>query len=183
VKKLRKVSLAKRLSAVVIAVAFTLALVSAAPVEAKKVPIGTMDLEFNLLWPGPNVWESPDWVGTITFDSVEYDMVFFAFGSGKPFVSSNPSESVHFFAEIWAIYEWISFDWETGIIDEHGDLLMWGYDYGVTNLVNSKYHMNGDVQFDELFGKYVGRSVHMSGIIEWYDFGAPHYAPGTFRIN
>jgi hypothetical protein len=44
--------------------------------------------------------------------------------------------------------------------------------------------MNGNVEgaFGDFAG-WEGRSVHMKGIIEWYPFGAPHYAPGTFRIN
>ncbi len=33
------------------------------------------------------------------------------------------------------------------------------------------------------FAIWLGHTVHMSGYIIWYDFGAPHYAPGTFRIN
>ncbi len=45
--------------------------------------------------------------------------------------------------------------------------------------------MNGFVtETNEDFTEWLGRNVHMSGVIEWYlDLGAPHFAPGTFRIN
>ena len=49
---------------------------------------------------------------------------------------------------------------------------------------NDKFRMNGSVtQAADPFGAWLGRSVHMRGIIEWYPFGAPHFGPGTFRIN
>ncbi|KXH71789.1 MAG: hypothetical protein AM326_11490 [Candidatus Thorarchaeota archaeon SMTZ-45] len=181
---------------VLILFALSLTLVVATPVQAKKHLIGSMDLEFNVLWPGPQT-DIPDWVGTITFDgdSTEYGMAFFAFGSGKPF-GDKPTGMAFFFAEIWKIYDWVELityiDDEGNVFQwvEYGEILMWGYDYGLTNLANSKYHMNGDVQFDNLYGKYAGRNVHMSGLIEWQVLEtpdgpvvAPYKAPGTFRIN
>ncbi len=109
-----------------------------------------------------------------------------ATGSGKPFVS-DPSTSVHFFEETWKIYSKLElgFD-ENGVLTEfvEGPVVLWGYDAGITNLVNSKYHMTGSVEgAADPFEEWVGRSVFMSGDIEWYDFGAPQYAPGTLRIN
>ena len=64
------------------------------------------------------------------------------------------------------------------------ELVLWGYDQGQTNIQNSNYHMNGNVE--EAFGDFSmweGRNVYMSGVIEWYGPGEPHYASGTFRIN
>ncbi|MFX0079233.1 MAG: hypothetical protein ACFE8O_08340, partial [Candidatus Hermodarchaeota archaeon] len=65
------------------------------------------------------------------------------------------------------------------------ELVMWGYDEGITNMANTKYHMSGNIEeASGVFEKYDGRNVHMSGIIIWYEeMPAPHFAPGTFRIN
>jgi hypothetical protein len=186
----------KKLSVVLILFALSLTLVAATPVQAKKHVTGSMELEFNVLWPGPQT-DIPDWVGTITFegDATEYGMAFFAFGSGKAF-GDKTTGMAFFFAEIWTIYDWVDLityvDDEGNVFQwvEYGEILMWGYDYGVTKLANSKYHMNGDIQFDDLFGKYVGRNVHLNGMIEWQTIQtpegpvvAPLAAPGTFRIN
>jgi hypothetical protein len=162
-----------------------LSLVSLSPATAKAPLIGEMDLQFNLGFPGPQE-VIPDFVGTIELDGEVYGMAFFAIGSGKPF-SGDPSSSVHFFEEIWKIYEDLDylFD-ENGVLVEfvEGPVLLWGYDTGSTVLANSRYHMNGGVEgAAEPFEGWLGRSVHMQGIIEWYPFGAPKGAPGTFRIN
>ena len=192
----------KKWSVVLLVAAFALACVAVAPVQAKKPLRGSMDLEFNVWWhpllggPGYNEWEIPDWMGTITFDGddTEYGMAFFAFTTGKPFDEQNPGMAF-FFGEIWAIYEDVEL---ITILDEEGNfvsqefigtnLLMWGYDYGVTVGSNAKYHMNGDVQFDDIFGVYVGRHVHMSGTITYYTEGPftgfPNYSDdGQFRVN
>jgi hypothetical protein len=149
-------------------------------VMAKKPIMGTMDLEFNLSWPGPQA-DIPDWVGTVTIDSSEYGMAFFCIGSGKPF-ADDPGK-VHFFEEIWVIYDYLEFDFGTQELN-YGQILFWGYDKGVVSLANSHYVMNGNVE--EAHGDFAiwqGHNVHMSGDIVWYEFGAPHYAPGTFQIN
>jgi hypothetical protein len=162
-------------------------LVAVASTSATEPVTGSMDLEFNLGWfdYGPQD-EVPDWVGTITIDGEEYGMAFFAIGSGKPF-ASDPNTSLHFFEEIWKIYETLdySFD-ENGVLQTfvEGPIVLSGHDSGVTNLVNDKYHMTGTVEdAAEPFSDQFGRIVFMSGIIEWYPSGPPHYAPGTFRIN
>jgi hypothetical protein len=178
---------------IVLLASVLMVLVLVVPVQAVKPLVGTMDLEFNLSWPGPQA-DIPDWAGNITLNGDEYRMLFFAIGSGKAFVE-DPGK-VHFFEEIWAIYD-TSFDL-TSLLpsDDPGDwahwlpsnappeLVLWGYDAGVVALQNSKYHMNGNVE--EAYGDFAiwqGRNVHMSGDIVWYEFGAPHYAPGAFRIN
>ena len=136
-----------------------------------------MDLDFNVYWYGYNEWDIPDWIGTITFD--DDDTVY----------------GMAFFGEIWAIYESVEL---VIVLDDEGNLisqdfigtnlLMWGYDYGVTVGANTKYHMNGDVQLDDLFGVYVGRHVHMSGAITYYTSGPwagwPDFTyGGEFRVN
>ena len=154
--------------------------------SSEKPLYGEMELEFNLSWVlvGPND-TIPDWVGTVTIDGSEYPMAFFNIGLGNPFV--EPLEGrVIFFGEIWRIYNWMIFDPVSQIL--LGDVLLWGYDEGVVTSANSKYQMNGNVE-EALgtFAEWEGRNVHMSGIIEWYvsgpAAGAPHFAPGTFRIN
>ena len=186
----------RRLTAL-LALALTLALAPAMPAQAKKPLVGTMALDFNLAWPGPQP-DIPDWAGNITFNGDEYRMLFFAIGSGKAFME-DPGK-VHFFWEIWAIYN-TTFDFTTLLpsddwagwlpSDAPDELVLWGYDLGVVAWQNNKYRMNGNVE--EAFGAFEaweGRNVHMSGIIEWQEIEtpegtivAPHHAPGTFRIN
>ncbi|MFX1507052.1 MAG: hypothetical protein ACFFDC_13235 [Promethearchaeota archaeon] len=176
----------KKLSVLVLSV-FILMLLPAMSGSAKKPLVGTMSLEYNLLWPGYQA-EIPDWIGTITLDTdgdginEEYGMVFFCIGTGKPF-DTDVRGNVVFFGEIWVIYDWVTFDFSNEDF-EHGDVVLLGTDEGTVSLKNSKYRMNGVVtETNDECSKWLGRSVHMKGIIEWYDFGAPHYAPGTFRIN
>lgn len=169
---------------IVLALVLALTVISVAPATAKAPLVGEMDLEFNLAWPGPGD-VVPDWVGTVTIDGNEYGIAFFAISTGKPFETDRPG-SAFFFGEIWRIYDGLDFEFVDGVLTEFepGPVVMWGYDTGLTNLKNSKYHMIGSV--DEAafpFEEWVGRSVHMGGVIEWYPFGAPHFAPGMLRIN
>ena len=190
----------KAFSILSLALAFTLALLPVITAQAKEPPIGAMDLEYNLGCPGPQD-EIPDWVGAITINGEEYGMLFFAIGSGKAFDDAWKGK-IHFFEEIWAIYDLDDGfpaipsddpdDWAYFLPKNNPDeLVLWGYDYGQTNIQTSKYHMNGNVEeASEPFTGWEGRSVHMSGVIEWQvietpegPVSAPHYAPGTFRIN
>ena len=192
--KLKTKTVAKRVTLAVVALMFLLTFVSIVPALAKNPLYCEMDLEFNLGWPGYQT-EIPDWVGSITIDGTEYGMLFFAFWTGKPF--DEPAHgSAFFFGEIWAIYEMgdeefpvipneKAADWAKWLpANDPEELVMWGYDEGITNMANTKYHMNGNVEYAiAKFAEWEGRNVHMSGIIIWYDFGAPQYAPGIFRIN
>jgi hypothetical protein len=175
----------KKFITLILVISFLTLVPPLATVSAKKPLIGIMDLQFNLAWPGPQD-EIPDWIGTITIDGEEYGMAFFAIGSGKPF-ETDPSTSVHFFEEIYEIYFDLTYAFDNDgnlIVFEPSEIALWGYDVGITNMVNSKYHMKGNVEdADGDFEKWIGRNVFMSGIIEWYPFGAPYLAPGTFRIN
>jgi hypothetical protein len=171
-----------------ILLALTITLGVAAPAIAKTPLVGTMDLQFNLAWPGPSE-EVPDWVGTVTIDGVEYGMAFFNTGTGKPF-ESQPSGGVVFFEETWVIYQDLHFAFEevdAGFVlteFEPGDVLLSGYDRGVVTLANGSYRMNGFVE--EANGPYeswLGRQVHMSGTVIFSAQGAPNFAPGVFRLD
>lgn len=122
-------------------------------------------------------------------------MLFFANGSGKAF-DDNLKGNVHFFEEIWAIYD-TDFDLTSRIpissaavwddwrpCNDPEELVLWGHDKGQTNVRTSKYHMTGSVEvaFSD-FSMWEGRNVYMSGVIDWYGSGMPHYALGTLRIN
>lgn len=169
----------------------TLTLGVVAPATAKKPLVGTMELQFNLDWPGPSE-EIPDWVGTVTIDGTEYGMAFFNTGTGKPF-DSQPNGGVIFFEETWVIYEQLDFTFER--IDDQiegfrltefnpGDVLLSGYDRGVVSLANGGYRMNGFVEVaEDPYESWLDRQVHMSGVVEFSAEGAPLYAPGTFRLN
>ncbi len=191
----------RKIGVVLVLFALSLALVSIPQVEATKPLTGSMDLEFNLLWPGAGD-KVPDWVGTIIIDGKEYGMLFFAIGSGKSFVTDpgNLKGRIHFFEEIWAIYDMgdLSFPeiptadelaWSYWLpMNNPDELVLWGHDRGQTNFQNNDYHMNGNVEMAfGSFSIYEGRSVHMNGQIIWYEsgpfVGAPHFAPGAFRIN
>ncbi|MFW9779687.1 MAG: hypothetical protein ACFFE8_12605 [Candidatus Heimdallarchaeota archaeon] len=175
----------KKLSALFLVVSI-LALVPVVSTSAKRPLVGTMDLQFNLGWPGPQQTTIPDWIGNIEIGENAYGMAFFAIGTGRPFEVQNEG-SAYFFEEIWRIYETINYVFdENGVLQDwdHGEVLLWGYDEGLTNMKNSKYHMLGLVE--EAVGSFTvwsGRHVYMSGNIIWYPFEAPHYAPGTMRIN
>jgi hypothetical protein len=165
--------------------AVLLSSLSVAPVGAKAPLTGEMDLQINLQWSGPS--ESvPVWSGTIEIRGETYGMVFFAIGSGKPF-DGDPNTTVHFFEEIWKIYDRpVELDENGVLLQPDEGVLLWGYDSGVTNLVNSTYRMNGGVEeAAEAFDEWVGRNVHMSGAVtEWLIPGVvPLHADGTFRIN
>ena len=166
-----------------------LSLVSATSAIAEEPLTGTMDLEFNLGW--TPLGSDPVWVGTITIDENDFGMAFFVTGSGKSFALDPPFDAdkkrtVHFFAETWVIYDAITPVWDEGVLVTlgPGNILLSGNDRGITNLANSKYQMNGSVEVaNGDFSMLEGRNVHMSGDVVWYPFGAPHFAPGTFRIN
>lgn len=152
------------------------------PDVAMKAPLyGTMDLEYNLAWPGPNVG-IPDWAGTITIDGDVHGMVFYNIGTGKPFDEAFIGHVVKF-GEIWVIFEGpVVYDAGGTVINE--DVLIQGTDAGVTVIPNSTYRMTGVVT--EAHGDYAdwdGRHVSMIGDIIWYEFGAPHFAPGILRLN
>jgi hypothetical protein len=173
-----------------------LSLLMVAPVSADPPMRGTMDLTLNLGPPdGSPPANCPEiaWLGTITFGDDVYDMTFVPVGTGKPF-DEDPNTSIHFFEEIWTIYELGTFDYQfteidgvhilTACNDTDAVPVLSGHDSGTTSIKASRYRMNGEVDFaDGPFAGLEGHKVHMSGTVEWYPFGAPHFAPGDFRLK
>ncbi|MFX0182297.1 MAG: hypothetical protein ACFE95_04360 [Candidatus Hodarchaeota archaeon] len=170
----------KKLAVLLLSV-FILTLLPVVSVNAKKPLYGTMDLQFNDGWPGPQE-TIPDWVGHIYIDSdgdgecEEYGMVFFL-------LDFTEKGSVLFFSEKWVIYEWIEAELPFSDPEDfsHGEILLWGYDEGLTTK-NNKYHMTGSVKEAKApFLMWVGRFVYMRGRIVVNSEGM--FAPGVFRIN
>lgn len=138
---------------------------------------GAMELDFNLDWLGEV--DVPIWVGTISFEGYgEYGIRFFHLTPFKTYSQASP------FGETFEIY------------DGDGNVVLGGPDVGVTTLANKppepvKYRMNGEIDVaNEPFEMWMGRHVHMSGIITWQVLEtpdgpviAPETAPGTLRIN
>jgi hypothetical protein len=174
----------RRALALLLALFLVGSLGSAATATPRYRVTGAMDLQYNLCWPGPQDVQ-PDWVGTITIEDVAYPMAFFNIGTGKPFAES-PGKVVHF-EEIWTVYTSLDYAFdEDGCLAEFvpGSVLLSGGDEGVVTLANSTYRMNGSVEVANApFTDLLGRNVHMSGVIEWYPFGAPQYAPGVWRTS
>ncbi|MFX1517808.1 MAG: hypothetical protein ACFFC6_16010, partial [Promethearchaeota archaeon] len=168
----------KKISVLVLSV-FILILLPAISVNAKKPSSslrGTMTLDFDLTatWP-----EDPVWVGWIDIDGYdEYYMEFYHLTPFKDYSQASP------FEERFYIY------------DSSGAVLLAGPDVGVTILANkppepTKYLMNGEIDIaNGIFSEWLGRNVHMSGVITWQVLEtpdgtviAPATAPGIFRIN
>jgi hypothetical protein len=133
--------------------------------------------------------EIPDWVGTVTLDGETYGIAFFNTGTGKPF-AEKPGRNL-FFEETWTVYEELDFAFEDGFLVtfEPGDVLMSGYDSGVSVSANSTFRMSGDIRVaNGEFAAWLGRGAHMMGAMELYPpdhdhAGLPHRASGPFRAN
>lgn len=173
----------KRRLSIVLVLVLALTMVIVAPAGAKKPLGGNMELEFNLAFnPEGSGTELITWVGTVELEDELYGIAFF------PTAEKNVG-TVHHFWEDWKIYPYDQgepfFAFTGGVLTEFEpyDPVLEGSDRGVSTL-NDKYHMNGRVEGAAApFEEWLGRSVHMKGVIEWYDFGAPHFGPGVFRIN
>ncbi len=140
---------------------------------------GTMDLYFDLLAEVP---DDPVWVGTITIEGYgTYNMRFYHLSPFRDYSQASP------FEEYFEIYD---------LSDE--TVVLGGPDVGVTVLANkppdpTKYVMNGEIDVAaDPFEEWLGRNVHMSGVITWQFITlpdgtvigpVPETAPGTFRIN
>ncbi|UCH14591.1 MAG: hypothetical protein JSV22_01175 [Bacteroidales bacterium] len=139
--------------------------------------IGEMDLYFTFgNWPA-----EPVWVGTVTFEDYgEYGMRFYHLSPFKEYSQASP------FEEWFEIYD----------LGDDTHVYLAGPDVGVTTTANKppepcKYRMNGEIEVATApFEGWLGRNVHMSGVITWQNLGtpeapviAPATAPGTFRIN
>ena len=133
---------------------------------------GTMELDFTFgVWP-----EEPVWVGTISFEGYDdYGIRFYHLSDFRDYSQASP------FEEYFQIYDLVN-----------GTVYLGGPDVGVTTLANkppepTKYRMNGEItEATGDFEMWMGRNVHMSGVITWQGSAppyAPFQAPGTFRIN
>ncbi|MEJ2193788.1 MAG: hypothetical protein P8X73_02875 [Ignavibacteriaceae bacterium] len=121
------------------------------------------------------LWWSPGWVGTVTFeDGSVYGIKFNHLGGDWPEIG----QAYHFFEE-YIIYD----------LADETNVLMKGPDEGVGSIRKYpepiKYVINGKVS--EAYGVFVdqlGRNLHINGVINWdVATGAPLTAPGTLRIN
>ena len=140
---------------------------------------GTMDLNFT----GHVGLENPIWIGTINIEGFgEFGMRFFHLSPPKGFSQASP------FEEYWEIFD----------SADPTVVYLGGSDEGVTTLANKppdpcNYVMNGEVKVaNEPFDNWMGRNVHMSGIITFQFITLPDgtvqgpvpaTAPGTFQIN
>lgn len=129
--------------------------------------IGTMELDF--------MFVNPVWVGTVDLEGHGVYGIRFENLGGK-----DAGQASHF-VENCEIYD----------LQPPFTIYLGISDFGVVSMANSKYRMNGeiDVATGE-FEEWMGRHVHMSGIITWQNLGtveepdiAPDTAPGTLRIN
>ncbi len=138
--------------------------------------IGAMELDFTFgNWPA-----EPVWVGTVTFEDYGvYGIRFYHLSPFKDYSQVSP------FEEYFEIYD---------LSDE--TVVLGGPDAGVTVLANkppdpTKYVMNGEIDVATApFEAWLGRNVHMSGVITWQVLSTPDgpvvvpaTAPGTLRIN
>ncbi|MEN8234825.1 MAG: hypothetical protein ABFR89_07865 [Actinomycetota bacterium] len=170
----------KKLSVVLVLV-LALTVIAVAPASAKKPIGGDMELEFNLGF-GAGPYPAISWVGTVGLEGELYGIAFFP-------TDAKDVGTAHHFWEGWKVYEYDTgdpfFAFTDGVLTTFnpGIPVLEGSDRGVTNH-NDKYRMRGTVDgATEPFEEWIGRRVHMAGVIEWYEFGAPQYAPGSFRIN
>lgn len=174
----------KKKLTVLLAMALALSIVSAPPAVARghRALVGPMELEFNLGFGDPAApYPEITWVGTVEFKGELYGIAFFP-------TWGKDVKNLHLFREIWKVYPYDEsdpfFEFEEGLLTEFSPEapLMVGHDAGISNLKTNRYWAVGRV--DEAAGPFVGRHrMFMRGVIEWYDFGAPHYAPGILRIR
>jgi len=177
-----------------LAAVVALSMLSLAPASAEAPLTGPMDLEFNLNFGAEgDACAHITWAGTVELDGALYEMAFIPTGA-------KDVGTVHHFWEDWLIYPYdegnLILQFSAGdprvlVACDPGEIspVLWGTDKGTTGL-NSKYRMNGTIDgANAPFEAWLGRNVHMSGIIEWYDdptlpwFGAPHFAPGVFHAH
>ncbi len=167
VKKLNRLSLAKRVGVVLVALIFVIASVPNAHAAQYR---STMNVAFN-----PEVFEDPTqpiWEGTISGD-LDGTMLFWATGPVPSKDLGHPPGfpwQVHFFTEYWMI------------ITEDGYIA--GIDKGNTGYSNWKFRMNGEVtEAEGIYEDLVGHQVHMNGQITWTEVFVSGIAIGPVIIN
>jgi hypothetical protein len=123
----------------------------------------------------------PSWVGQLTYDGGTYGIVFYSTGSGKPFPENVRGSAFHF-EEIWEVYTWVDFDFDTQTLST-GDLVLRGIGTGLV-APNGEFHSDGPVT--EAYGDmamWLGRHEHTSGMVTYLPDGLPLRADGELRIN
>jgi hypothetical protein len=129
--------------------------------------VGTMDLDF--------MFTNPIWVGTVDLEGYGVYGIRFNNLGGK-----DVGNTSHFI-EYFEIYDLLP----------PNTVYLGASDFGVVSLANSKYRMNGEIEVaTEPFEMWLGRHVHMSGVITWQTLETPDgpvtvpkTAPGILRIN
>lgn len=136
--------------------------------------VGTMELDFVAGLYEEDELKNVVWDGTINFEGVDvlYGIRFHHLSPSKGFSNASP------FEEYFEIYD----------LGDPTQLYLGGPDVGVTTLANSKYRMNGEIDLANApFEEWLGRHVHMSGVITWQTLPdgsvKPETAPGILRIN
>lgn len=171
-----------------LSIALSLTLVAVLAIAPATLAEGTLTGEMNLKWNAcygaPPSEEVPDWIGTVEFEDVVYDILFFNVGTGRPPTLPPLEPPMMSASEIWAIYDGLElvFDDECAIETFEGDLVLWGHDYGAATLPD--FVLNGTViEASDDFADYAGRDVTISGTVELTEEGAPSAAPGEFVIS
>jgi len=147
---------------VLLALACTLLLVPAGTAQAKK------PLRYECEGYGTDY----GWKGTITSgDLTGYTGIWVSL------ILDFKGENVYFFEE-WFIGDGIEYvDGEVT-----GDVVLAGFDEGVTRFKNGKFTGNGRVtEAGEGWEHLIGRKEHLSGTV--YDWGPPPLFTGTMQIN
>lgn len=174
----------KKRTLTLLVLVIALSLLTLAPATARHKPLaGPVDVEFNLgIEAGP--YAGISYAGTAELDDVLYGIVFYPTGF-------NDWRHFRFFSEDWEIYPYDPndpfFAFTEGVLTKFsppGEPLMSGSDRGVTNMDTGRYWAVGRVT--DAADPFEGRDGHRTfakGMIEFYDFGAPHYARGTQRIR
>lgn len=161
-----------------LAAVLVLTLGVAAPAAANAPLYGEMDLHWNDgFTDASTACPAITWAGNIEIDGATYGMTFVPTGG------SDTGKASHF-VEDWAIYD-APFEFTGGVLEvcAPGDVVLAGDDSGVVG-PNDKYRMNGTVSTAEgAFADWMGRRVHMAGLILWKADGWPEAAPGMLRLN
>ncbi len=145
---------------------------------------GKLELQFNRDYTEPQT-TIPIWIGYVTINKNKYGLILFNIGNDRNI--ENETDEYFYFREKWLIYDslTIEFDNQGFLIHwEPGKVLMWGYDQAELNLLSYEYNMNGRIEESKgIFSKWTGHSIRISGIIESYPTGDPHFATGKLRIS
>jgi len=160
---------------VLLALAFTLVLVPAGTVQAKK------PLRLECAGSGaPYGWIGEIIGGDLNGATMIWVSLIVEPNRGPP--TLEDATNVYFYEE-WFIGYDITFEGDVqGVWTINGTVVLAGVDEGVTRFKNGKFTGNGRVT--DASGAYtdlIGRKEHLSGTV--YDWGTPPLFTGTVQIN